>query len=220
VDELRRAYHDRLAALRGETITLLRDVSVAVENVTRALTEPDPALAASVVADVSDMSERVASVEVDVLDVIAQQAPVGRDLRVVLAAYRIAQLSQLCAGLCRSLAERVGVSAALTAGLLVLVRELGVGTATLLESANGAWIVLDAEQAAAVLAGAESSRQTQRRFLAELFALEGVAVEAAVDLGMVARVYERLTDHAAEVATRVLFVAAGSPREPTPPPAA
>ena len=56
-----------------------------------------------------------------------------------------------------------------------------------------------------MIASAES-RQLQRTFLAELLELRSIPVNAAVDLGMIARVYERLTDHAVEIASRVMFV--------------
>ena len=51
----------------------------------------------------------------------------------------------------------------------------------------------------------------QRRFLGELLDLDDVPIEAAVDLGMMARAYERLTDHAVDIAGRVVFAATGAP---------
>ena len=61
-----------------------------------------------------------------------------------------------------------------------------------------------------VIDASEPARVLQRRFLAELLRLENVPVEAAVDLGMAARAYERLTDHAVEIAGRVVFAATGN----------
>jgi phosphate transport system protein len=210
VDELRRAYHDRIADLRGQTIALLRDASRSVGDVTAALVERDRDAGDVVVSGTVDSTSRVAEVEAGVLDIIAQQAPVGRDLRVVLAALRIAQISDLCLGLSRTLGARVGRGHdVLTPNLRALASAIGEGTSSLLEDANGAWIVLDEDQARTVVAAAGEARDLQRRFLAELLGLDGVPVDAAVDLGMAARVYERLTDHAVEIAGRVLFAVTG-----------
>ena len=210
MDELRRAYHDRIADLRGQTIALLRDASRSVGDVTAALVERDRDAGDVVVSGTVDSTSRVAEVEAGVLDIIAQQAPVGRDLRVVLAALRIAQIADLCLGLSRTLGARVGRGEdVLTPNLRALATAIGEGTSMLLENANGAWIVLDEDQARSVIAAAREARDLQRRFLAELLGLDGVPVDAAVDLGMAARVYERLTDHAVEIAGRVVFAVTG-----------
>lgn len=210
MDELRRAYHDRIADLRGQTIALLRDASRSVGDVTAALVERDRDAGDVVVGGTADSASRVGEVEAGVLDIIAQQAPVGRDLRVVLAALRIAQIADLCLGLSRTLGARVGRGEdVLTPNLRALASAIGEGTSSLLEDANGAWIVLDEDQARSVIAAAGEARGLQRRFLAELLGLDGVPVDAAVDLGMAARVYERLTDHAVEIAGRVLFAVTG-----------
>jgi phosphate transport system protein len=152
----------------------------------------------------------VALVETDVLDLLALQSPVARDLRVILAARDIARAGELCLGLCRTLAARVGgAQDVLSPGLRDLIAEMGSETADLLRRANGAWTTLDEEQAGAVIVNAESCRQLQRAFLAELLELRLVPVDAAVDLGMTGRMYERVTDHAVEIVRRVLFVLTG-----------
>ena len=75
--------------------------------------------------------------------------------------------------------------------LRTLAYEIGAETVGLLRRAAGAWSVLDEGLALEVIADAEPSRLLQRRFLAELLQLSGVPVESAVDLGMLARAYER-----------------------------
>jgi len=212
VEELRRAYHDRIGWLRDVTIDIVRDAADAVENVTSAILDHDRAAGEVIAADAVEATTGLPGVETEVLDLLAQQAPVARDLRIILASLRIAQVGELCLGLCRSLASRVGLSDdVLTPALRVLIGEMGSQTAALLEQANGAWIALDQDQARAVISSAERCRELQRRFLAELLSLEGVPVDAAVGLGMAARAYERLTDHAVDIAGRVVFAATGAP---------
>jgi phosphate transport system protein len=154
----------------------------------------------------------VAEVEAEVLALLALQAPVARDLRMILAGRDIAQIGELCLGLCRTLATRSGSARDVLSGELCgLISEIGNQTTGLLREANAAWSVLDVDLAHGLVVRAEESRHTQREFLAQLVGLRGVPVDAAVDLGMAVRVYERLTDHAIEIAGRVVFAVTGAP---------
>jgi phosphate transport system protein len=212
VRELRRSYHDRIGELRAKTIAIVRDAGRATKDATAALLDMDTTAGMLIVMEVADTSARVAEVEAEVLSLLALQAPVARDLRVILAARDIAQIGQLCLGLCRTLATRSGrAHDVLSSELRALIEEIGDETALLLSQANGAWAAMDKDESEGVISRAVKSRELQRRFFAELVGLRNVPVDAAVDLGMAVRVYERLTDHAIEIAGRVLFAVNGPP---------
>ena len=216
MDELRRAYHDRISELRQRTGALVVAAADAVDHLTSALLEGDAEARRDVIGELDWTLEEPARIEEEVLDILALEAPVGRDLRVVLASLFIAQTGGLCLGLVRTLAVRVGPGDdVLTPTLRTLAYEIGAETVGLLRRAAGAWFVLEEGLALEVIADAEASRLLQRRFLAELLQLSGVAVESAVDLGMLARAYERLTDHAVSIARRVVFAATGATANPT-----
>ena len=211
MDELRRDYHDRIADLRIRTGRLVVAAADAIEHVTGALLSRDVNAGRAVVAELDWAVKEPAAVEDEVLDLLALQAPIARDLRVVLASLFITQAAALCIGLARNLAGRVGSGeGVMTPALRELSAEIGAQTVELLRRANGAWAVLDEGLAMGVIDASEPARVLQRRFLAELLRLENVPVEAAVDLGMAARAYERLTDHAVEIAGRVVFAATGN----------
>ncbi|HVM66084.1 MAG TPA: hypothetical protein VMU14_14555 [Acidimicrobiales bacterium] len=210
--ELRRAYHDRIADLKVRAGGLLDATADAVEALTAALLARDRAALDQVLASVASLVEEPKRVEDEVLDIIALEAPVARDLRVVLAALFITQETGLCLGLLRALGTRSGLGDdVLTPALRALAYEIAAETVELLRRDAGAWAVLDADRAMRVVDGASPSRALQRQFLARLFELDDVPVEAAVELGVVARAYERLTDHAVEIAGRVVFAATGAP---------
>jgi phosphate transport system protein len=210
VDELRRPYHDRIAGLHESTGALVSMAADAVENVTSALVTLDPSATESIVNAAAEGSARVTAVEMEVLELLAQQAPLARDLRVILASQAIARAGELSLGLCRTLAGRAGLGAdVLTESLRGLIDESGRAAAGLLRRAAQAWRVIDADMARSVIEDATACRAIYRRFLAQLLTMEGIAVEAAVDLGMAARAYERLVDHAVEIAGRVVFAATG-----------
>ena len=210
-DELRRAYHDRIADLRSQTITVVRVAAASLGNVAPALLTRDLATAAAVLDEVRQAEVCAAQVESEVVDLLAQQAPVARDLRLILSSLRISQIGELCLGLVRTLASKVGRGdEVLTPSLQALLRSIGASTAELLDLANQAWIGLDEALSHAVVESAEQCRSLQRQFLAELIGLHEVPVEVGVDLGMTARAFERLTDHAVEIAARVVFAATGA----------
>ena len=210
MDELRRDYHDRIADLRVRTGRLVVAAADAIEHVTGALLSRDVNAGRAVVAELDWAVKEPAAVEDEVLDLLALQAPIARDLRVVLASLFITQAAALCIGLARNLAGRVGSGeGVMTPALRELSAEIGAQTVELLRRDSGAWNVLDEGQARDVIQASQSSRLLQRRFLAQLLQLENVPVEAAVDLGMAARAYERLTDHAVEIAGRIVFAATG-----------
>jgi phosphate uptake regulator len=99
----------------------------------------------------------------------------------------------------------------MSADIRTLIDRMGSESAALLRQADGAWDTLDEGEAQAVIAGVEESRAAQREFFTALVKLEGVPVDAAVDLGTAVRAYSRLTDHAAEIAESVIFAVTGFP---------
>jgi len=215
VDELRRSYHDRIAEVRAQTVDLVQIAARATRQLTSELAEGADETGGQIADDqiaddLSAAARMVAGVEADVLDLLALQAPVARDLRVILAARDIARTGELCLGLCRTLSERAkGAQDVLSADLRIVIGEMGSETANVLLQANAAWTALDEQQAQAVMGNIEVCRQLQRTFLADLLELRSVPVNAAVDLGMIARAYERLADHAVEIASSVMFVVTG-----------
>jgi phosphate transport system protein len=198
--------------MRAKTITVLEVASQATEDATKAFLEQDLALGERIVALASDTSRRVGDVDAEVLALLALQAPVARDLRLILASRDIAQIGDLCLGLSLTLGTRLKFARdVLSVEMCEMVSEIGGATASLLRQANGAWTTLDDGQSLKVVDSARRCRQSQRAFLAALVRLQGVPVEAGLDLGMAARVYERLTDHSLEIAARARFAINGTP---------
>ncbi len=153
-----------------------------------------------------------AMVDAEVVSLLALESPVARDLRVILATRDVTQIGLLCVGLCLALSERVQhASAALSSDLCRLARDVGVGTEGLMREAEAAWAALDPDLATAVTNSARAVTALQKEFITALIALDGVPMDAALDLALVARAFERLADHAVEIAERVLFAVHGTP---------
>lgn len=213
--ELRRTYHDRIADVRERSLQVLRGAIEGVAAVTQALVAPDQGATTPIPSDGGRMQALAATVDAEVVSLLALEAPVARDLRLILVARDVTQISLLCTGLCAGLAGRVTRAAgALTPELRRLVGEVGAGTEGLLRRAEAAWAGIEPDLAAGVLSAAVEVRALQTRFISALIGLTGIPMDAAMDLAMVARAYERLADHAVEVAERALFAVNGSPLPP------
>lgn len=87
---------------------------------------------------------------------------------------------------------------------------MGAGAASLFASAAGAYATLDVERARALPAEDDAMDELHRRLLQELFQLSAGQVGSVVELGLIARFYERVADHAVVIAERVRFAVEGA----------
>ena len=209
--ELRQDYHDRIADVRERSLSVLRLAITATDAATRVLTVQD-ATADGTELEVEESQRIAAGVDAEVVALLALESPVARDLRMILASRDVTQIGLLCAGLAAALTDRVErVAGSLSDELCRLAGDVGTGTVQLLRAAEAAWAALDLQLASQVPAEATRVRRVQTAFITALLGMHGVAMESALDVAMVARAYERLVDHAVEVAERVLFAVRGTP---------
>ena len=210
--ELRRTFHDQLTAVHGRVAAMSKVVIEGLDRVTDALLMGDERAAAEVIAADAPLDDHYVAVEMEVQDMLARQAPVARDLRFVLAGLRIAQEVERCGDLVASIARRTGRldPAALTPEIRSIVHEMGAEAVGMFRSAAAAYEVLDPSAASRLSEWDDIMDDLHRRLLMEVFALRDVPIEAAVELGLIARFYERIADHAVVVAERVCFAASGT----------
>jgi phosphate transport system protein len=211
--QLRQDFQNRIDGVRARSAAVVADAVRATKDASAALANRDPAAAESLTEmEAADPTAQVGEVEVEVLTLLALEQPVARDLRVLLTARDVAQLGELCLGLCFTLGRRANrVQQVLSDDVRAMILEVGEAAALLLSQANAAWSAIDPDAAESVIASAAESRPVLRRLLAHLASLSDLPVSEALDLGTVVRVYERLTDHAMDIASRVLFAANGTP---------
>ena len=211
--ELRRGFHDDIAALHERVYDLAVLVSEGITDATVALLDGDVSLADAVVAADAQVDAVYSWVESEVFGLVARQAPVARDLRFLIATLRIAQSVERAGDLTASIARRtVRVDlGAMSQRVRALVLEMGSSAQAAFRAAADCYAVLDAQGAAALPAADDHIDDLQRRLLHELVASapEADLVESVVDLALIARFYERIGDHAVVVAERVRFVASG-----------
>ena len=212
--ELRRTFHDRLAGLHDTVGAMVEHVARGIPTVTDALLEGDAAAAASVVAADAELDAAYARVEAEVFDLVARQGPMGRDVRFLIASLRVAQEAERSGDLAASVGRRVPGFAPdeLAPTVRALLYELGAETTQVFDGAARAYRVLDEGLAQQVVAWDDGVDDLHRRLLGELFVADRARPETLVELGLIARFYERIADHAVVVCERVRFVAVGDMR--------
>ena len=210
-DELRRSFHDDLAYVRELVDEMARIVTSGVAAVTDALLEGDRVAAAEVIAADDEIDRVYPVVEDQVFRLVATQSPMARDLRFLIATLRVAMEVERSGDLVASVGRRVGSieGGAMTTVVRSLLRSMGDGAGAMFSSAAGAYAALDAETACSIPAKDDEMDRLHRALLRELFESHG-PIASAVELGLIARFYERIADHAVVIAERVCFVVDGS----------
>lgn len=211
----RQHFHDRIASLQRAALAIGDEVQRSIAEATEAWLRRDGDAARRVDARTAGWSARARDVELAVYQLIATQQPMALDLRQLTALVRlteaVARSGDLVAHIARSACfERE--SGAFSPALRTLVVEMATAAASLFGDALAAFEAADGE-AGHLVEQADRELDLLRN---ELFAtlLEGqVATAPAIDLALLGRFYERLGDHAVEIARRTGYVSTGEWRE-------
>lgn len=210
---MRDQFLEQLQGVFNDLAGICRLVETAVEQATLSLMTGDASVAEQVISADIDIDRAREDVEDAAFDLLSLQQPVAGDLRMVVAALRM--VSEL---------ERMGdlsVHVAKIARLrvpAVAVPEAARETMTkMAEVAEDmvrrvAAIITSRDVEAAIALGRDDEvmDQLRRASFAELLSDDWAdGVEAAVDIALLGRYYERIADHAVSVANRVVFVVTG-----------
>lgn len=208
--ELRRDFHDRLARLHERVEGMGHVVVDGIADATAALLAGDELLADRVMAADAEIDRAYPVVESEIFDIVATQSPVARDLRLVIATFRVAANIERCGDLVSSIARRASrlERGALDGDARTLLETMGRAVGASFGRAMQAYAVLDDGLASSVGDLDHEVDDLQRRLLRHLVGA-ATDTESAIDLALVARFYERIGDHAVVIAERVRFVASG-----------
>ena len=210
---MRYAFHDQLDSIFADLADICRQVETAVRLSTDALLGGRVEVAEQVISGDAAIDRARERVEDTALSLLSLQAPVAGDLRTVVAALRmVSELERM-----GDLAVHVAKIARLRTPNLAVPEQARATIARMAEVAEDmvarvAVIIeeRDVDEAEAVRKDDEEMDRLRRSTFAELFGSEWTAgVEAAVDLALLGRYYERIADHAVAVAGRVVFVVTG-----------
>jgi phosphate transport system protein len=210
--DLRRAFHESLNDLDSRLTSLFGLVVEAIDAVRRRGPSGPHAMVA-----LADQEARIDVLVAEIEDIVqwhlARQQAVGRDLRLLVTALRIApelershDLVVHVARLAPSLADAAGTSRTAIAEMIDSVAEMWRQTATCYHRR-------DPSAAARLKADDKQINEMHRRLLKSISSAEADC-RTAIDVALVDRFLERLGDHAVHLAERVRFLAVGERPDP------
>ena len=206
---------DEIEAVSTDLVELTRLVGSAMNRATQALLDADLQLAESVIEQDARVDTLTDEVEARCFDIIATQAPSDSDLRMVIGALRIAASLERMGDLAEHVAKqsrmrypRPAVPQELRATFAVMG-----GIAEAIVSKTGSVIATKDVELVADIArhDAEMDRLHRELFTIVLSPSWSHGVEAAIDITLLSRYYERYADHAVSVTRRVVTIVTGEP---------
>jgi phosphate transport system protein len=210
---MREAYQSKLDRLAGELADMCESVGVAMRKASDALLNSDLALAEEVIAEDLHIDELRNRTEEDSFALLALQAPVATDLRVVIAAIHAAgdleRMGDLALHVARA-ARRRHPADVLPEEVKPYFAEMGAVACELAYKAAEVVRNPDVQRATELDSDDDAMDDLHRHMFTVLMGREWThGVAAAVDITLLARFYERYGDHAVAVARRMVYVITG-----------
>jgi len=210
---MREVFHEQLDSIFDDLAGICRSVETAVRLANQALLTGDAEIAEQVISADADIDKAREKVEDTAFSILSLQAPVAGDLRVVVSALRmVSELERM-----GDLSVHVAKIARLRVPQVAVPEEVRPTMARMGEVAEDmvsrvSRIITGMDVDAAIDLGRadEIMDQLRRKSFTELLGDKWThGVEAAVDLALLGRYYERIADHAVSVAHRVVYVVTG-----------
>lgn len=210
---MREIFQESLTQAQASLVEIAELVAVAIEKATRSFGSSDVALAEEVIEADSVIDDKAVALDELVIDIIARQQPVARDLRIVISALRISASLERMGDIAEHIAQLTRMrfpERAIPKGLkstFTRMGELDVAVAHTLTE------LLRTQDPSLI--------ETIRNLEDELDGLhvrvfekvlsdswEGEAA-ATIDATLASRYHERFADHAVSVAKKVAYLASG-----------
>ena len=210
---MRDAYFDQLDAIVDELVTMTHEVQEAVARATQALLTADAEIAEKVISDDAIIDAARERVESRSFELLALQQPVASDLRMLVAGLRmVADLERM-----GDLSVHVAKVARLRVPQVAVPREVVPTIQRMAEVAEKmvgtvAGIIAERDVAGARRLEEDDEEMDQLRRSSFRLMLDDTwphGVEAAVDIALLGRYYERIADHAVSLARRVVYLVTG-----------
>jgi phosphate transport system protein len=210
---MREAYAEQLAALSDQLASMCEVTAEAMRQATTSLLNADLALAEQVISDEVKIDELCENSEQTAIGLLALQAPVAGDLRIVVSAIRasadIERMSQLALHVAQTarrrhpqkvLPEQVEPYFAEMGRVAV---ELAVSAAAIIRNRN--------IELASKLDEDDDAMDDLHRHMFTVLMSPGWphGMVAAIDVTLLGRFYERYADHAVSLGRQVVFVVTG-----------
>ncbi len=213
-DEARKNYHQELDSIRAEVLALADKVTGMIPQGTDVLLLGDLTAADSLIGLNEEVGSASVAIEERCYELLALQAPVAGDLRVLVAAIKIVAELDRSSGLVVNVskAARRLYGMHVDPKLTTILANMSRQAHQLFRFASDAFANADAPLAAALDDIDDNLDRLQVDLIQAIFeghAAGRVDLPVAVQLALVCRFYERIGDHAVNVGERVRYMVTG-----------
>ena len=208
---MRSHFDEQLAQLNRELTEMGALCEEVIALAAKALLEGDNKLAAMVAPLDSEIDQKEREIESLCLKLLLQQQPVARDLRQISAALKMITDMERIGDQAEDIAEIVTYMES-ECDDSTLLREMAKATIKMVTESVDAYVRRDTELAAMVIAEDDIVddyfNQVKKELIAEI-SKNPISGEQTLDLLMVAKYFERIGDHAVNIAEWVIFSVTG-----------
>ena len=212
--DLRSGFHEELTEVRTGVARMSAGVTELVPRATEILLGADLEGAEYLILGDSEYDAKSIELEERCFSLIALQAPVAVDLRELVSAIKIVadieRSADLCVNICKA-ARRI-YSHSLDSNLRGMIQKCGQQASLLFKDATEAYLARDGARASALPDMDGYLDDLHRQFIQVIFeshAAGSIDLQVAVQLAVVARFYERIGDHAVNIAERTRYIVDG-----------
>ena len=209
---MRSHFDQQLALLNRELIEMGALCEEVIAGAAKALMEGDTALAARVISRAGEIDRKEREIESLCLKLLLQQQPVARDLRQISAALKMITDMERIGDQAEDIAEIISFLKGRSGEECAFVGHMARAAISMVTGSVDAYVRQDIALAHEVIARDDVVDEDFRKVKAAL--IDWIAQrpddgEYALDLLMIAKYFERIGDHATNIAEWVVFAVTG-----------
>jgi phosphate transport system protein len=211
-------FQEELAALETQALGALDLVVVALDRTLEALHHRDIELAAIVIGDDDRIDGRYLEVHQGILSLLALQAPVASDLRVVAALLHVIKHAERMGDQCVNIAKLLPITGnepPVDDQILEMVERMGALARSEVSQSKQAFLLRDADLAEDLVRQDEQINQLNKECFRRAVEIgnNSDVREWAMTMMLISRAIERIGDNAVDIGEQVAFVVTGLFRE-------
>ena len=205
---MRSKFDEQLQVLHKELITMGSLCENAIALSSKALTEGNVKIAERVPELTAEIDQKERDIEAMCMKLLLQQQPVAKDLRVISSALKMVTDMERIGDNSGDIAEIVSMENISASDDTQSIQDMAMATIKMVTDSIDAFVKRDTRLAKAVIVYddvVDGYFDQVKKYLIECLANPETDGESALDLLMIAKYFERIGDHAVEIARWVLF---------------
>jgi len=213
---MRNRFDEQLFELNREIIEMGAMCEEAIASATKAFITGDMALAAKICENSSSIDQMERDIESRCMKLLLHQQPVARDLRLISAALKMITDMERIGDQAEDVAEIVTFLNGHTIEGMELIEEMARETIKMVTSSVDAFVKKDVELAKKVIDRDDVVDDYFSRVKSGIITLiteNSADGEFALDLLMISKYFERIGDHATNIAEWVIYSVTGTHKE-------